>query len=125
MHWSTFFTLSTQVVWEAEMRDLSCWNSASFSMTSVADWKAALSSSSSLSIWACNAFSNASFLAGAEIVGGWQFKNEFPAGCAGPQSLPELEIAVIPLLVLAPAALGDPDVILLVRFVVGALQVGV
>ena len=106
-HCNTFCTFCARVVGEVEVRDVSCCNSPSFSMTPVADWKAALSPSESLLICFCSAmataFSNASFLVSPETAGGWGFKDWSPAAHAG------LPMLVIPLRVLALSPIGDSD----------------
>ena len=106
MHCNTFFT---RVVWELDMRDLPCCNSPSFSMTSVADWNAFLSSSERSLIYSCIAFWNASLFTGTGIGGDCGFGDGFEGAGAGPARILEL------------AAVLDPDMTLLGTVVPGAL----
>lgn len=93
MHW-TFCTFRVQVEWELELRELLCCKSPSFSMTSVADWKATLSSSERLSMYSWIAFWNASFLTSTELVGGWGSKDWSSVACTSPARVLALDPAI-------------------------------
>ena len=97
------------------MRDLPCFNSPSFCMTSVADRKAILSSFERLSIYSWIAFWNASFFIDTGVAIDWGFRD----CCAGLGVItgPARALDIIRLSVLA---LGI-EVELLSRVVSGAL----